>query len=211
MILRAPDANLPPPGAWTWAAGTPWHRIHASVFAPTAFNPCQGRPTRFAPLRDAAGTCVPTLYAASTFDAACYETLFHDVGQSGRFKTIPLSDVEERDASVIAPRRDLKLAALFAPELVQWQLSRADLIGTSAAQYLQTVRWAEAIHAQFPDLDGLVWTSNRCDPDLACLLFGDRVGEADLDPVARRSGADDPSVRADVRRAGQRGGIVLVA
>jgi hypothetical protein len=37
-----------------------------------------------------------------------------------------------------------------------------------------------AIHQSRPDVHGLIWTSKRCDPQQAVLLFGDRVTEADL-------------------------------
>lgn len=208
--MRRPDAALAAPGVRVWQAGEVWHRIHGATRAPTAFNPCLGRPTRFAPLRDATGACIPTLYAAASFDAACFETLFHDISDTGRFRTLPLAEVGRIDASRIAPRRDLRLAMLFAPELKRWRLARRSLIGSSAAHYGQTVLWAQAVHAQFPDLDGMIWTSSRCDPDLACLLFGDRVQVTDLTEIERRAGLE-PAVRADVRQAARRAAIVLTA
>ena len=44
--------------------------------------------------------------------------------------------------------------------------------------YLDTARWAEAIHRQFADVDGLLWMSRQRDRDEAVMLFGDRAGKA---------------------------------
>ena len=40
---------------------------------------------------------------------------------------------------------------------------------------MDTSRWAEALHRQCKDADGLVWMSRQRDRDRAMLLFGDRV------------------------------------
>ena len=75
--------------------------------------------------------------------------------------------------------------------------------------YLDTARWAEAIHHQCPEVEGLLWTSNKCDPDTAYLFFGDRVAATDFDIVAVRDGAADLPFLADVRKAGRRSGITI--
>ena len=56
------------------------------------------------------------------------------------------------------------------------------------------------------DVDGLIWTSNRCDPDAALLLFGDRVVAANLLVAGVRAGSDG-SFLDDVRTAGRRSDI----
>lgn len=66
----------PPPAAFatvniaTISAGSVLHRTHATVSRPGQFNPCLGQPTRFAPFADVTGTCVPSLYAATSREAA---------------------------------------------------------------------------------------------------------------------------------------------
>ena len=75
--------------------------------------------------------------------------------------------------------------------------------------YGQTVSWAAAIHRDIPNADGLVWTSNQCDPDDACLFFGDRVRESDFTAVRSRDGASDKSFVKEVRDEGGRRGIAL--
>lgn len=204
-----PPSNLPDPNLHLLDAGQVLHRLHLSEFSGDAFNPCMGGQTRFAPLHDKTGACVPSLYAATSFQAACYETLFHDVGHAGRFKTVPLNALHARAHSVLTTTRPLRLAALFEPDLKRWELARASFIAAPAVQYAHTVEWAAAVHAQFPDIEGLIWTSNQCDPDLALILFGDRVSADDLEVTLKRSGARNTSFAAEAREAAQRGGITF--
>ena len=58
------------------------------------------------------------------------------------------------------------------------KLPKAELIATTAIDYLATARWAETIHHQHPDTDGLVWMSRQRDHDHALMRFGDRAGKA---------------------------------
>ena len=154
------------------------------------------------------GQCIPTLYAANTEEAAIYETLFHDIPLDAPEKSIPRSVVESRNHSILQLRRDLRLARLHAPDLRQWHISREQLIGSLPTQYENTVQWARVIHAQFHDVDGLVWTSNLCDPDKAYMLFGDRVLESDIEVIMVRYGEDQSFLNA-VHNAGARGGILI--
>ena len=62
--------------------------------------------------------------------------------------------------------------------------TRQSMIDTDATCYMETVRWAAAVDASFPRLDGLIWTSHQHDRDFACVLFGDRVKRTDLHPAA---------------------------
>ena len=184
------------------------HRVHDRAFAGDDFNPCGGGPTRFAPIRDAAGRCIPSLYAGGTVESAIYETVFHDVPLNAGRKTVPRGMVEGRKHSTLLVRRALRLASLRGPDLKQWGVRRETLIGSLPTQYGRTALWAKAIHDRFGDVDGLVWTSNLCDPDAALLLFGDRVVAADLLVAGVREGSDG-SFLEDVRRAGRRGGICI--
>lgn len=61
---------------------------------------------------------------------------------------------------------------------------------------------------QFDDVDGLIWTSNLCDPDAALLLFGDRVEAAHLQVTGAREGSDGSFLR-DVRKAARRSDILI--
>ena len=185
------------------------HRIHGRAFSPDNFNPCKGRPTRFAPLLRADGICIPTAYAAETFECAAHETVFHEIQHDAPRKTIDADVVEALDHATISSSRDLSLCALFEPDLNRWGLTRQNLIDTFASRYKETAPWAIAIHDAAPDIDGMIWTSRRCDPQFACLLFGDRVGDA-LVIHGRQPIGSTPALLAQMRDFGNRAGITLV-
>ncbi len=211
MTLPAPPAPFPPINVHLLPAGTVLHRNHASSFAPDRFNPCLGQASRFAPFHDRDGACVPTLYAATSREAAAFETAFHDIEPDAAFKTARLEVVAARSASVLAVARSLRLAALFAPDLKAWGLRRADLIDTPQSAYGQTVLWAQAIHAAAADIDGLVWTSRHCDPDRCVVLFGDRISPGTITVRERRDVGADADLLLELRGYGRRAGIVIIS
>lgn len=209
MGLPRPPSRLPEPNRRVLASGTVLHRLHHKAFAGDAFNPCRGRPTRFAPLRKQDGSCVPSLYAGSTVEAAIFETVFHDIPAAAAMKTVPLGTVLDMCHSQVSLNRALTLAELREPDLKRWGIGRAQLIGGNADTYPETVLWAEAVHRSFEEIEGLLWTSAQCDPDDCVILFGDRVGRADLTLSGSRNAETDETLIADIRDAGIRAGIVL--
>ena len=140
--VRSPPSPFPSINTRTITKGTVLHRTHGSGFRSAQFNPCMGQPTRFVPVTDSAGACVPTLYAATSREAAAFESIFHDIEPAAAFKTVRLDVVESRSVSRIAPKRDLMVAGLFAPDLKAWGLSRGELIETPKSTYAETVLWA---------------------------------------------------------------------
>lgn len=209
MAIRAPSTSLAPPNITTLRSGAMLHRIHDRNYAANVFNPCQGGATRFAPISDGKGQCVASLYAGNTIDCAIFETVFHDVPANAKLKTIPRRNVQSRAHGALRVLRDLKLATLRNADLKKWSITRAALITSSPKLYSNTAAWAEAIHHQFPNVDGLIWTSNQCDPDNAYLFFGDRVAASDFAIVTARDGRSDPTLMADIRSAGRRSGISI--
>lgn len=208
MIPPPPDP-FPAVNRRTLPAGSEIHRIHDSGFPANGFNPGRGRPTRFAPLIRADGTAVPTLYAADGYECAAHESVFHEVQHDAPRKTIPLLAIEPLSHAVLRTRRELVLAGLFEPDLNAWGMRRGQLIDTLADAYPDTAPWALAIHERWPDVDGLVWTSRRCDPQQAYLLFGGRVAEADLERVSGTRIIASNDALAALRGFGARAGITL--
>lgn len=208
--LKRPPSSFPIINTHALKAGTVLHRNHARAFGPISFNPCQGQPSRFAPFDDEHDRCVPTLYAASSREAAAFESVFHDIAADAPFKTVPQYVVESRLVSRITPRRDLCLAALFAPDLKAWGLRRADFIDTPKSTYDQSVLWARAVYNASHAVEGLVWTSVQCDPAQCVVLFGTRVLELDFEIVDCVK-ASDPAVLLEMRAYGKRSGIALVS
>ena len=180
MTCRAP---VPPLDALFdhWPAGETIHVIHDTAFAPESFNPganAAGRlhkPTRFAPIRDAKGKVVPYLYGGSTLDCAIFETVFHDVPVDAADKFVDLDFFVQRGHGKLVPSRVLRLVDLTSEGLHRLRVPKEELITSPARDYLLTAKWAEALHHQFLDADGLVWMSRQRDRDRSVMLFGDRV------------------------------------
>jgi hypothetical protein len=180
MSCRAP-AGVLDPLLETWPAGQPLHVVHDSAYAPESFNPgvdATGQwrpPTRFAPIRDRAGQVVPYLYAGSTLECAIFETVFHNVPIDATDKFVDLDDHAQRAHAELCPQRDLTLVDLSTDGLHRLRVPKAELIASAPIDYLTTSRWAEALHHQCDQIDGLIWMSRQRDRDRAVLLFGDRV------------------------------------
>ena len=206
--IPSPPIPFPAANFYPVTASTTLHRTHLRSLRPGEFNPCLGQPTRFAPIHKG-GDCITSLYAATTEEAAAFESIFHDIEPSAPFKTVRTETIEVRSVSQLQPKRELELVALFAPDLKAWNMSRSDLIDTPKSTYSQTAAWAQAIHSAHPMADGLAWTSRQCDPALCILLFGDRANEADFRVVSRVE-ANEPAVMIRLRGYGQRAGITLI-
>ena len=209
MSVRRPEARLARHNVITLAAGTTLDRVHDRNCPANRFNPCEGAPTRFAPVYDTLGNCIPSLYAAGTLEAAIFETMFHDIPVAARRKTVPRTLVQSRSHGRLEVLRKLRLVSLRAPDLRCWRISRDSLIASPPQFHEETARWAEAIHQQFSEAEGLLWTSSQCDPDAVYLFFGDRVRAEDFGIVLARDGLEDPGFLSDVRQAGRRSSISI--
>ena len=76
------------------------------------------------------------------------------------------------------PQRDLQLVNLTTDGLHRLKVPKAELVASAPIDYLDTARWAQALHWQYPAIDGLLWMSRQRDRDQALVLFGDRIGTA---------------------------------
>jgi hypothetical protein len=197
----------------TWPVGRVIHVIHDTAFPPESFNPGvdgAGRlrkPTRFAPIRDVAGKVVPYLYGGSTLDCAIFETLFHEVPIDAADKFVDLDDFAQRGYGQLVPKRALKLVDLTSEGLHRLKAPKEELITSPALGYPFTARWAEALHHQCADADGLLWMSRQRDRDHALVLFGDRLvgvltGASISGPLAR-----NVELRESILEAALRAGI----
>lgn len=189
--------------------GTPIFRVHHGRFGAAGFNPGLGR-GRFHPLEDRRGRTVPTLYGSDSLDGALSETVFHHVPVRGAGRAVRRSALRPLVLSVLAPRRRLTLVQLHGHGLRRLGVRREELIGTEAAQYPRTVRWAAALHAAGPWFAGLEWVSRQHDTSLAFLLFGDRVGERDLELLEKPSPLGWGRGFEEVQRAAEAAGILIV-
>jgi hypothetical protein len=196
-----PSSSVPPPPVSLaklvktvpWPQGRIIHRIHLNLYGGSEFNPGIKGNARFSPIQTAEGASIPTLYGGTTFECAAMETVFHDVPVVPGLKTFDKQKLVGQMYSTVTPRRSLALADLSSTALRRLGLRRGELIDTEKDQYPGTRRWAEAIHAECPAVEGLCWVSRQDDRGLAIVLFGDRVAPHDLVAVS-----DPRSVVADV-------------
>ena len=208
-MIRHPPCPFPQVGRFRLQAGSELHRIHDRAYPCEGFNPGKGRPTRFAPLVRADGTFVATAYCAATLECAVHETIFHEIQHDAPRKTIRFSALEPLAYARLTLTREITLAALFEPDLNAWGIRRSELIDTHACDYLATAKWALAIHDAHPEIAGLIWTSRRCDPATAYLLFGDRLHPQDLLALEQRDVTSDDTLLLDIRNFGARAGITI--
>ncbi|CAN7620188.1 RES family NAD+ phosphorylase [Pararhizobium sp. LjRoot238] len=197
--VPAPPNDLPKSvKVMIWPKGQFIHRIHLNLYRGAQFNPGARGNARFSPIKDAMGASVPTLYGGTTFDCAAMETVFHDVPFAAGLKTYDRQKLTGQVYSQVAPQRDFALADLRSTTLRKLGIQRNQLIDTEKDRYPDTRVWAEAIHAQCPDIEGLCWISRQDDRAQALVLFGDRVSAKDLvaqdDPIDILSDLDAYSV-----------------
>ncbi len=175
IVLPDPPAVLHITTA-TWKAGAALHRVHLGIYAAEAFNPGINGDARFSPIVTAAGKPIPTLYGGTSFSCAAMETVFHDVPFAPGLKTYAKNKLEGQLHSVLIPDAELTLADLRNVPLRKLGVERKQLIDTEKDTYVQTRKWAAAIHAQHVHIQGLCWTSRQDDSAMAVMLFGDRIG-----------------------------------
>ena len=209
MALPPPPDPFPAFNTQPIANGTRLVRVHDPAFDGDACNPCQGTPSRFAPLATSDGVCLPTLYAAASFECAVHETIFHDLPYNAPKKFIRLAKVISRAISWVEITTDLVVASLHEPDLNKLNRTRANLIDTSPRAYPQTARWAEAFHRANPTIAGLVWTSRRCDPEKAYVLFEDRLPAGAIRVYERVDVAASAYHLSQIRDFGLRAGIMI--
>ena len=158
------------------------HVIYDVTYTPDSFNPgidAKGvlrNPTRFAPIHALTENIVPYMYGGSSLECAIFETVFHNVPIDAADKFVDLDGFATRGHGEIAPQRDLQLVDLTTDGLHRLKVSKAELINSAPIDYLCTAKWAQAIHQQFPHVDGMLWMSRQRDRDHALVLFGDRIG-----------------------------------
>lgn len=195
----------------TMAAGTRLLRVHDRYRGEVEFNPSPRPIARFRPI---GAPVVPTLYAGVDEDVAIAEGLFHNVPiRPDVIRQYPLTGLDGRVISELAPNRELSLIQLHGYGLQRLGVTHGELIETPAAAYKWTARWAHAIHAAAPQADGLVWMSRRFTGRTAVMLWQgkERVGPRDLTAAMPACPLWKGPGRQLALEAAQRAGIRLIA
>lgn len=156
-------------------AGKPLHRVHQGKYQAAQFNPGVQGNARFSPILYQHGKAIPTLYAGTTLECALMETVFHDVPHTAGFKSFAKGKLEGQVHSTVEVTQPLRLVDLASVPLRKLGVTRKQLIDTEKDQYPTTRKWAEAVHSQCPEAQGLSWVSRQDDSARAVVLFGDRI------------------------------------
>lgn len=140
------------------------------------------------------------------------ETVFHDVPHTAGFKSFDKGKLVGQVHSAVQVSQSLHLVDLSSVPLRKLGVTRKQLIDTEKDQYPATRKWAEAIHRQYPEAQGLCWVSRQDDSARAVVLFGDRIaGGALHSQGASRSLIDDSTVFDSMLDLADRIGVVIVA
>ena len=140
------------------------------------------------------------------------ETVFHDVPfVAGPKMWSKATHVAGKVWSQLTLSRDLALIDLSAVPLRKLGISRKDLIECDSSQYAETRDWAQALHDQYPDAEGLTWTSRQADPARAIVLFEDHLKSTVLIPsgLPTQLLLSDGSARLEILMLAQRLGVLL--
>ena len=178
---RRPDDEVPLPPhrlqvtLMTLAQGVVLHRVHLHRYRADQFNPGVSGNARFSPIQDEHGQPIPTLYGGTTMACALMETVFHDVPHTAGFKTFDKARLGGQMHSVLQIAQPLALVDLASVPLRKLGVTRRQLIDTEKDRYPATRQWAQAIHRQCPQAQGLCWISRQDDTARAVVLFGDRI------------------------------------
>lgn len=139
------------------------------------------------------------------------ESVFHDVSHAPGFKQYDKRKLQGQLHSEVQVTHDLTLADLGSVALRKLGVQRKQLIDTEKDQYPNTRAWAEAIHAQHKDIQGLSWVSRQDDSVRAVMLFGDRIPAGALQQVGdSRSLLDDEQLYGQLLDLADRIGVDLV-
>jgi hypothetical protein len=185
------------------------HHIYSGKYAPNSFNPGVGS-GRFHPFRDQEGNWVPIFYAATTEEGSYCETLFRALGNGARScRRVPGKRLAIYSYAQIRCCLPLQLAHLTGNQLIRLGITRSALLEPGALHYAQTAAWAAAIHAAYPQLQGLAWVSRQHDASTCIMLFGDRVAAEQLQAVSAPLDLGSQAGRLRADAVGQRLAVVI--
>lgn len=153
---------------------------------------------------------VPTAYAAEDFEAAVYETIFHDLDPAEPFKTYSLSKLADVLCSVLRVASPLALRSFLAPDLMKLGVARTPLIDTPAREFPDTRNWSSALHRKDTTTHGMVWES-RPYPSSKAMMLGDRLPPRALSVVSTARIDANPSLAMRFKALADRSGVTLVA
>jgi RES domain len=182
----------------TLPAGTRFQNFYGIAHPAGSFNPGRGA-GRFHPIYAPRGEAIPTLYAGNSWEGAAMETILRTMPSERPPTAVPRALVDRYGACQIELQRDVLIMPLEANNLRILRLVRAQLLEPGPKHYPRTARWAEAIYATFPKVEGLRWFSRQFDGAQSLLFFGDRVKRS-LSVIEDLGGCSAGLARATIER-----------
>ncbi|HET7387899.1 MAG TPA: RES family NAD+ phosphorylase [Nocardioidaceae bacterium] len=181
MSFPSPPEPFPAPLHELLPEGSTLFRVHPQTLhgkrtPGNLFNPGIGPASRWAFF---GVPVVPMLYAGETPEAAVFEAILHNRVPG---EEIPARHWQSMVMTTLRTERALEMAVFHSDGLRRYGLHTRDLTGTPVSTYVDTVRWAEAVHDN-TELDGVVWMARQFNRHRAQVFFGDRVEPDDLRPV----------------------------
>lgn len=120
--------------------------MYRSEYGVGAFNGSAKGDTRFAPVADARGETVPTLYGGDTRTVVLLETVFHDVHGVAPRVIYEGRDLAGRGLATLTSPTRLPLVDLRDDALQAIGLDRTQLVTTTPAHYACTREWGMTLH-----------------------------------------------------------------
>jgi hypothetical protein len=137
----------------------------------TAFS-VSARPARFSPIVAPDGSVVPVWYGATSEGGAIFESVFHDIRPSHRWRRVLPNQYAGRILAEVISARPLRLVDLTTDGLHTIGRSRTRLLESTSRMYWWTVKQAEQLRSAAPDADGFMWVSRARDTSMSLVLYG---------------------------------------
>jgi hypothetical protein len=187
-------STVPAPKAWDVSKikhvivlpDTKLDRVHPDKYGAAQFNPSTDGDARFSPIKDSAGNIIPTIYAAETFEAALMETIFHDVPNKPGKKIVRNAKLADKHHASLKTTEPLMVVDATSVGLKNTNATKAEVIESPPDKYPHSRRFAEDIHAQYPDMQGIRWVSKQDDRAMAYVFFGDRIKAGTFMPIIEK-------------------------
>ncbi|MGX9302159.1 RES family NAD+ phosphorylase [Pantoea ananatis] len=155
-------------------AGMLLFRIHYTRYGGVQFNNSISGDARFSPIVDRrTKNIIPTIYAGDCKEVAICEVIFHDVDFTKDKIMYEQKNLEDKSHTEIILNGNLQIAVIDQLSVIKMRAGK-QLIHCDSAEYDITRSWAEFIHEQYVDIQGLEWPSRQYDGK-AYVLFGDRI------------------------------------
>lgn len=192
----------------TVEAGTHLFRIHSSVYGGDQFNDSTHGDARFSPLKDrCSGNIIPTIYAGESTEVAICEVIFHDVDFSQKAIIFEQKNLKDKNHTELELKNDVVVAIIDQVSVVKMRAGKK-LIHCDAEEYPNTRAWAEHIHEQHKDIQGLEWPSRQHDGK-AWVFFEDRIKNGTLTISKTDTIANDKNTREKIATLAARMNIAI--